>query len=390
MKHVVILGSTGSIGRQTLDVISRHPSLFAVIGLGAGRNVSLLAEQVRTFHPQYVAVADAQTAAALRERLGSAAAGVTIAWGPEAFVTLAELPEAHTVVAALVGAMGLTSTYAALAKGKRVALANKETMVVAGELMQACARRHGGEIIPVDSEHSAVFQAVRGQRKDDVVRVILTASGGPFRDRPLDRFPSVTIDEALKHPNWDMGAKVTIDSATMMNKGLEVIEARWLFDLAPHQIDIVVHPESIVHALVEFTDGAVLAQLATPDMRAPIAYALGFPERIASGIDRLDLLQVGALTFRVPDPQRYPCLQLARGALEAGKSVPTVLNAANEVAVAAFLERRIPFIGIARLVEEALNAHHALAVDDVETAVAIDRESRSIAARIIPRLEQTS
>ncbi|MBI2347004.1 MAG: 1-deoxy-D-xylulose-5-phosphate reductoisomerase [Deltaproteobacteria bacterium] len=376
MKRVVILGSTGSIGRQTLDVIGAHPDRFEVVGLGAGRNVTLLAQQARRFRPGRVVVADRESADALHGALGNAASDLQIGNGLSALTVLAQLPEADIVVAGLVGAMGLAPTYAALACGKRVALANKETMVVAGELMRRCAASHGGEIVPVDSEHSAVYQSLKGNDRSDVTRVTLTASGGPFRDRPLDTFGTITPDEALAHPNWSMGEKVTIDSATMMNKGLEVIEARWLFDLPPERIGVVIHPQSIVHALVEYLDGAVLAQLAVPDMRAPIAYALAAPIRIASGISRLDLAATGTLTFASPDPARYPCLGLARAALDGGGSLPAVLNAANEVAVRGFLDGQIPFDRISAVVEAGLTAHKTCQVTDLETALAIDVAAR--------------
>lgn len=387
MKQIVLLGSTGSIGRQTLDVVARHRDRFQVVGLVAGRNAPLLAEQVRVFRPHHVVVAAEATLAVLCQRLGHDADGVQCGAGIDEITALAQLPAADIVVAALVGAIGLAPTYAALAAGKRVALANKETMVVAGALMRACATRHGAEIVPVDSEHCAVFQALSGQRVPDVSRVILTASGGPFRDRALETFGTITVAEALRHPNWDMGAKVTIDSATMMNKGLELIEARWLFDLHAARIEAVIHPQSIVHALVEFCDGTMLAQLAVPDMRAPIAYALGLPERIASGIARLDLVRTGALTFSTPDPHRYPCLQLARTALEEGKSLPAVLNAANEVAVGAFLDGKMAFVDIARLVEATLATHRGQSIDDIPTALAVDQEARARAVELIPTMK---
>ncbi|MBI4365800.1 MAG: 1-deoxy-D-xylulose-5-phosphate reductoisomerase [Deltaproteobacteria bacterium] len=379
MKQIVILGSTGSIGTQTLDIVARHPERFAVAALAAGRNVAVLAEQIRRFRPRHVVVADEAALAAAREAVG--AAGRAIAWGigPRAMRDVSALPEADIVVAALVGAMGLAPTYAALAAGKCVALANKETLVVAGALMRDCAKCHGAAIIPVDSEHSAVFQALQGHRRHDVAKVTLTASGGPFRERPLSTFPAVTAAEALAHPNWSMGPKVTIDSATMMNKGLEVIEARWLFDLPPEAIDIVLHPQSIVHALVEYVDGSVLAQLAHPDMRGPIAYALAYPERVESGIRRLSLATVERLTFAAPDPARYPCLALARAALLADGSLPAVMNAANEVAVTAFLDGRISFPRIAAVVEATMGAHAAIEIPDVETALVVDREARRVA-----------
>ncbi len=375
-KRLAILGSTGSIGMSTLDVIDRHPERFSVVALAAGRNSARLAEQIAKYRPRYVAVADAATAEKLRHHVRG---GVEIGIGEAAITALASLAEVDTVVAAIVGAAGVRSTMAAVSAGKRVALANKESMVVTGPLMQAAAKRSGADILPVDSEHSAVFQSLVGHRFDDVRRVTLTASGGPFRDWTAEALRNVTVEQALHHPNWNMGAKITIDSATLMNKGLELIEARWLFDLRPSQLDVVVHRESIVHALVEYCDGAVVAQLAVPDMRAPIAYALAYPERITSGIPTLNLATAGQLTFTLPDENTFPCLRIARAANAQGGSAPAILNAANEVAVAAFLERQITFVQIPQLIEQVLSQMPSCSQYTLDEILQIDAEARIMA-----------
>lgn len=380
-RALAILGSTGSIGRSTLDVVDQHPDRFRVVALAAGRNSDRLAEQIRKYRPRYVAVADAAAATALRVR--DDLHGIEIGVGDADISALAALPDVDTVVAAIVGAAGVRSTLAAVQAGKRVALANKESMVVAGALMQSEARRCCAEILPVDSEHCAVFQSLVGHRSVDIRRVTLTASGGPFRDWTAPALRDVTVEQALQHPNWSMGAKITIDSATMMNKGLELIEARWLFDLQPAQLDVVVHRESIIHALVEYCDGTVMAQLAVPDMRAPIAYALAYPERITSGIPRLELVALGRLSFASPDEARFPCLRLARAANAQGGSAPAILNAANEVAVAAFLECKIAFVEIPRLIEHVMEKIPSRAWSTVEEILSIDSETRIMAQEMM-------
>jgi len=355
-RRVSILGSTGSIGRQTLEVIEANSDAFEVVALAAGRNVERLAEQVRRFRPQRVSVADDAAAVALRDRVG-ADLEIGVA---EAGLESVAIHDSDLVVAGLVGAVGLPPTLAAIRAGRDVALANKEVMVMAGALVQREVLAMGTRLIPVDSEHSAIFQALSGQRREDVQRLILTCSGGPFRDSsewPAERLAAATVEEALAHPNWDMGAKISIDSATLMNKGLELIEARWLFDVAPENIDVVVHPESIVHSLVEFRDTSVLAQLGLPDMRVPIAVALAYPERLPLDLPRLELSEIGRLEFEAPDHERFPCLSLASRALTSSESAPAVLNAANEVAVQAFLDRQIPFSAIAETNEAVLEAH---------------------------------
>jgi 1-deoxy-D-xylulose-5-phosphate reductoisomerase len=357
VKRLALLGSTGSIGEQTLAVVAEFPERFQVCALAAGRNVARLAEQVREHAPERVAVADAAAARELRERLGPDTPEIGV--GPAGLVAVAEHP-ADLVVAGLVGAIGLAPTLAAIRAGRDIALANKEVMVMAGALVQREVRRWGVRLLPVDSEHSAIFQALAGQRPADVSRLVLTASGGPFRLWSAEKMARATVAEALAHPNWSMGPKISIDSATLANKALEVIEARWLFDVAPEQVAVVVHPQSIVHSLVELVDGSVLAQLGVPDMRVPIACALAWPERLPLAGARLDLAAVGQLDFEPPDPKRFPCLELAWRALAGAEAAPAVLNAANEEAVAAFLAGRVRFPSIAAVDERVLDDYLAL------------------------------
>jgi 1-deoxy-D-xylulose-5-phosphate reductoisomerase len=355
MKRLALLGSTGSIGEQTLEVAAAFPERFRVTALAAGRRVEKLAEQVRRFRPDLVSVAEPAGAEALRAALGPAAPP-EIAVGEAGLVAVAT-HEADLVVSALVGATGLAPTLAAIRAGRDVALANKEVLVMAGALVLREARARGVALLPVDSEHSAIFQVLAGQRREDVARIVLTASGGPFRTWSAERIAGASVAQALAHPNWEMGPKITIDSATLMNKGLEVIEARWLFDVPPERVAVVVHPQSIVHSLVEMCDGSVLAQLGLPDMRVPIAVALAHPERIPLETARLDLARVGRLDFEAPDLARFPCLGLAYEALRADEAAPAVLNAANEISVAAFLEGRIPLPAIAETNAAVLAAH---------------------------------
>ncbi|MCS7182492.1 MAG: 1-deoxy-D-xylulose-5-phosphate reductoisomerase [Thermoanaerobaculum sp.] len=374
MKKLAILGSTGSIGTATLDVVRHFPDRCGVVALAAGRNLALLQEQIAQFRPQVVAVAEAEAAAALARQFPE----VVFLSGEEGRLAVATHPEVTTVVSAFVGALGLPATYAAVKAGKELLLANKETLVVAGTLMMAEAQRSGSRIIPVDSEHNGLFQALQVGPLGSARRLILTASGGPFRTRSFAELANVTPQEALAHPTWRMGAKITVDSATMMNKGLEIIEAHHLFAFPPEAIDVVVHPESRVHALVEYADGTLIAQLSVNDMRAPIMYALAFPERWATPFGRLDLIALGALHFEAPDLQRFPCLGLARQALQAGGTAPAVLNAANEVAVELFLAGRLPFLGIAELVRRVLEEEleHLGEVRSLEDALAADRRGR--------------
>ena len=355
MKRIAILGSTGSIGRSALAVVSAHAERLEVVGLAAGRNVERFAEQVASVRPAVVAMADAGALGRLRAS-GALPDAAVAGWGEDALVAVATHPQVDVVLCASAGTAALGATLAAIEAGKTVALANKEVLVMAGRLMVEAARRRGVTILPVDSEHNAIHQCVDGRAAVDVVRYILTASGGPFRDRPAGDLAAVTPEEALRHPTWSMGPKITIDSATLMNKGLEVIEARWLFDASPDRIDVVVHPQSVVHSLVELQDGSVIAQLGVTDMRLPIQYAFSYPERWRAALPALDLTACGPLDFQAPDTDRFPCLGLAYQALRAGASFPAVLNAANEVAVAGFLERRLPFTAIPRVIETALDA----------------------------------
>ncbi len=384
MKRLSILGSTGSIGTQTLSVVEQNPGAFRVEALAAGKNVELLAEQIKRFAPKRVSVADPRDAAQLASCVGE---GVEIHSGEEGLEAVATHENCDLVVAALVGAVGLGPTLAAIRAGRDVALANKEVMVMAGALVLREVKAHGTTLFPVDSEHSAIFQALSGQRCEDVDRIILTCSGGPFRGWDLARISQATVEEALNHPNWDMGAKITIDSASLMNKGLEVIEARWLFDIAPERIDVVVHPQSIVHSLVEFRDTSVLAQLGLPDMRVPIAVALAHPERVALDVPRLDLAEIARLDFERPDRKRFPCLDLAYRALGGSEEAPAVLNAANEVSVAAFLAGRIPFGAIATTNEQVLESHLALRggtrVADLAAIASADTWARDAAQRTL-------
>jgi 1-deoxy-D-xylulose-5-phosphate reductoisomerase len=376
---VCILGSTGSIGTSTLDVVSRFGRSFAVAGLAAGSNIALLSEQIERFRPRLVSVARREDALVLRRRFRGR--GLRVAFGPEGAEEVASFPGNDIVVAAITGTSGLRPTLAAVRAGVRVALANKESMAIAGALLRAASARSGAAIIPVDSEHSGVFQCLAAGRRRNVRRVILTASGGPFLRTPLAEIPGKSVAAALRHPRWKMGRKVTVDSATMMNKGLELMEARWLFNLPAEKLDVLIHPQSIVHALVELTDGSVLAQLGPTDMRLPIQYALTYPDRAASPLAPLDLAAVGRLEFRPVDERRYPLFGLARRALAAGGSAPVALNAANETAVGAFLAGRIPFGGLGRVVRAVMDGHVRRSVPDLEAIMAVDREARAAARR---------
>ncbi len=380
MKSLSILGSTGSIGLSTLDVVRQHPDRFTVTGLAEGHDVTLLAEQIREFKPSIVSVRDEASANQLRELIGES--GPEIRWGIEGAAVVGEADGSDMVVSAIVGAAGLVPTVRAIKAGKDIALANKETLVVAGQLVSELVREHKVQLLPVDSEHSAIFQSLTGHRTEDIERIILTASGGPFRNTPAEELKLVKPEQALKHPQWSMGAKITIDSATLMNKGLEVIEAHWLFNMPAEKIGVVVHPQSIIHSMVEYIDGCVMAQLGAPDMRAPIAYALAWPERCESGIKKLDLTQIGTLTFEEPDMKRFPSLQLAFDALKAGKTYPAVLNAANEIAVAAFLNKNIGFTDIPAIVDKTMQAHEALTPVDLDEYLAVDRWARETAAAL--------
>jgi 1-deoxy-D-xylulose-5-phosphate reductoisomerase len=382
MKRITVLGATGSIGVRTLELISAFSDEFSVAGIAArGSNVERLADLCRKYSPRAVALLEPEAI----HRLAALLPGPRpeLLGGIEGLIALARDVDADIVLSALVGGIGLLPTMAAIRAGRTLALANKETLVMAGRLMTRAARERGVALLPVDSEHSAIFQCLQGHNRGDVHRILLTASGGPFRETPKSALGEVTVEDALKHPTWKMGAKITIDSATLMNKGLEIIEARWLFDVAPDQVQVIVHPQSIVHSMVEYIDGSVLAQLGVADMGVPILYALSYPERRPTPAARLDFARLGALTFFAPDTDKFRCLVLARQALERGGTAPVVLNAANEVAVQAFLDRRLRFVAIAETIERALNAYPHRALDSIEECVAVDADARRSVQELI-------
>ena len=378
-----ILGATGSVGKSTLDLVERHPDRFEVVALTAARNVAALADAARRTSARLAVIGDPALLAELEEQLTGS--GCRAATGRDALVEAAA-GEAELVMAAIVGCAGLEPVMAAVEAGRTVALANKEALVTAGALMTSAARSSGAVILPVDSEHNAISQCLAGNRLEDVARLVLTASGGPFRMKSRDEMAAMSPEQAVAHPNWSMGAKISVDSATMMNKGLELIEAHHLFGLPPEKIDILVHPQSVIHSMVEYVDGSVLAQLGSPDMRIPIAYALAYPERITTPAQRLDLNRIGSLTFEMPDIERFPALRLAREALEAGGEAPIVLNAANEEAVAAFLGKRIGFLDICQTVEEVLLRTGASQPRSIAEVIDIDREARALAHELMSEL----
>ena len=382
MKRIAILGSTGSIGRSALQVIEQFPDHFQVVALAAGKNIDLLAEQIQRFRPKVAAVIDEELARGLAGLLPPGTK-VKVLAGSTGYQESASCAEADMVLSSMVGAAGLIPTLSAIRAGKDVALANKETLVMAGALVMAEAQKYKVRLLPVDSEHNAIFQALEGHRREDLKRILLTASGGPFLNLPKEQLESVTPAQALAHPNWEMGAKITVDSATMMNKGLEVIEAKWLFEVPVEKIDVHIHPQSIVHSMVEYIDGSVLAQLGMPDMRVPIAYALAHPKRLKLDLPTLDLFSVQTLTFQKPDLSRYPSLGLASNACKAGGTMPAVLNASNEVAVQAFLDKRIPFMGIPRLVEKVMQEHEIAPATELQAILAADTWARQRTEEII-------
>ncbi|MEP7220551.1 MAG: 1-deoxy-D-xylulose-5-phosphate reductoisomerase [Bacteroidota bacterium] len=373
LQQLAILGSTGSIGTQTLDVVRRNPDRYRAACLTTNGNVELLGAQIAEFEPDTVVVSNPCSASVARKLYGDR---VEVLEGEESLCDVVARPGIDTVMSALVGFAGLAPTVAAIRAGKRIALANKETLVVAGELINRLLKEHHATLIPVDSEHSAVFQCLVGERPEAIEQIILTASGGPFRDLPAEEFANITLERALKHPNWNMGPKITIDSATLMNKGLEVIEARWLFDVEREKVGVVIHPQSIIHSMVQFIDGSVKAQLGLPDMRLPIQYALAYPERIINDFDRLSLAAIGSLSFFPPDPGRFPCLRLAYESLDRKGTAPTTLNAANEVAVAAFLDGTIAFNDIPRLIERALGEAEIADEPSLENIFEADKRTR--------------
>jgi len=385
MKRIVLLGSTGSIGTSALDVIGKHRDRFRVVALAAGTNIGLLKEQILAFQPAVAAVKDGELAEKLRESLGVQGKKTSILWGSSGYEEAASLREGDLVLSAMVGAAGLVPTMAAIEAGKDIALANKETLVTAGRIVTDRVLSKGVRLIPVDSEHSAIFQCLEGQDRDRLKRILLTASGGPFFRLPKEAFGKITPADALRHPNWVMGKKITIDSATMMNKGLEVIEARWLFDVDAGRIDVIIHPQSIIHSMVEFRDGSVLAQLGIPDMRVPISYALGYPHRLEDGRFAPDFLKTGPLEFHPPDPDRFPCLGLAFRAVREGGSLPAVLNGANEIAVEAFLSGRIAFTDIPRVIEKTMDVHGSFEPRNIGEVLDADRWSRKTTLEFIEK-----
>jgi 1-deoxy-D-xylulose-5-phosphate reductoisomerase len=382
-KRIALLGATGSIGDSALSVVAHFPGRFEIVSMSAGSNLEKLLPAIAAHRPKVVSVRTREDAARLRQEFP----GLSVGFGSQGLVDVATLPEADVVLGGIVGSVGLAPAYEAVKLGKTLALANKETLVVAGEPLMAAARASGAAVLPVDSEHCALHQVLRAGTHAEVKRLVLTASGGPFRTRDFATFPAITVDDALRHPTWKMGPKITIDSATMMNKGLEVIEARWLFDVPGRKIDIVLHPQSIVHSMVEYVDGSVLAQMSPNDMRFPILYALTYPDRIPTPLEGLDLTSLGRLEFFPMEPTRYPAVGLAYAALETGGSAPAVLNAANEIAVQAFLDRRIPYPAIVEMVARVLGRHRVVGVTSVADALEADAWARREAAAILPLLE---
>ena len=385
---LTILGSTGSIGESTLDVVSRHPEKFRVFALAGHRQVDKLVAQCKQFRPEYAVVGDADHAAELEKKLKQEGISTQVLYGSQALIDVASADEVSGVMCAIVGAAGLPSALAAAQKGKTIYLANKETLVVSGALFMETARQNGATVLPIDSEHNAIFQVLprdyTGRLNEHGINsIILTASGGPFLNTDLSTFDSITPEQAVKHPNWSMGRKISVDSASMMNKGLELIEAHWLFNCPPEKLEVVIHPQSVIHSMVRYRDGSVLAQLGNPDMRTPIAYCLGLPERIHSGVSELDFGALSALTFQKPDFDRFPCLKLAYQAMNAGGAAPCVLNAANEVAVAAFLDKRIKFTDIAKVVAHCLAQDFSDGHHDIEGLLAQDAQTRRQAEAFI-------
>ena len=394
MRHIAVLGSTGSIGVNTLDVIRKHPDRFKLVALTANTQVELLAAQCEEFAPAIAVIGDAQGAARLNALFLEKNIPTQVLYGPEALVSAVTESGCDTVMAAIVGAAGLVPTLAAAKAGKRVLLANKEALVMSGNLFMQAMKAGGGELLPIDSEHNAIFQCLPAKFAQDphsglgVEELWLTASGGPFRNTPLDQLAAITPEQACAHPNWVMGRKISVDSATMMNKGLELIEAFWLFGLPLEKIKVLIHPQSVVHSMVRYVDGSVMAQLGQPDMRTPIAYGLAWPERIEAGVAPLNLAQLAALSFSEPDLQRFPCLGLAFAAAQSGGVAPAVLNAANEIAVGAFLDGGLPYLQIPVIVEKTLNAIQNGPVDSLELILDVDARARRVAQGFIGRLQQ--
>ena len=391
IRHLTILGSTGSIGVSTLDVVTRHPNRFQIIALTANHSIEKMLEQCRLFRPRYAVMLDKGSGEKLQMAIREAGIATEVMWGVESLEKVASLPEVDTVMAAIVGAAGIRPTFAAARAGKQVLLANKETLVMAGRIFMDVVKQHHATLLPIDSEHNAIFQSLPHHFTGDLAavgvrRILLTASGGPFRQSSLASLEQVTPEQACAHPNWVMGQKISVDSATMMNKGLEVIEAHWLFNAAPEKIQVVIHPQSVIHSMVEYVDGSVLAQLGNPDMRTPIAHALGLPDRIETGVAPLDMFKIGRLDFEAPDFKRFPCLGLAYQALAAGGSTPAILNAANEVAVESFLKRRMPFTAIPVMIEKVMQSVSRKDIATLEDVLEADREARETAHDLLASL----
>lgn len=375
MKKISLLGSTGSIGQSTLDVVRKNADKFTVLAMSCGSNIDLFAQQINEFKPQLVSVQNTQDISNLKEKIKI---DLEIFCGEEGNIAVATHPETEFLLSAIVGAAGLKPTYAAILAKKTIGLANKESMVIAGELMNHAALENHVQILPVDSEHSAIFQCLNGEKIEEVRRMVLTASGGPFLHKAEEEFKQITVEQALKHPNWSMGAKITIDSASLMNKGLELIEARWIFNIAPEKLDVIVHPQSIVHSMIEFQDGSVMAQLGIPDMRIPIAYAMSYPERLKNDLPSLDLAKISRLDFLEPNTNKFRCLALAKQVLSNAGTYAAVLNAANEIAVENFLKKRISFTDIPVLVEEALQSHDSQTPKSLEDILVADQWARNL------------
>ena len=382
MKRITILGSTGSIGTQTLDVVRKNKDKFQVVAISANSSIDLLLEQIMEFSPKYVAVYNKESALKLKEMIPENI-NIEVLSGMDGLVKICQLEEVNVVLTAVVGMIGLVPTMAAIKAKKTIALANKETLVTAGELVMSEAKKNNVEILPVDSEHSAIFQCLNGERKQDIEKIILTASGGPFRGKKREELVNVTKNEALKHPNWDMGRKISIDSSTLMNKGLEVIEAKWLFDVDVEDIEVVVHPQSIIHSMVSFRDSSVISQMGCPDMRLPIEYALTYPERLKTDFERLDLAKVATLTFEKPDMETFPCLALAFKVLKLGGTYPAALNSANEFLVNEFLNDKIGFYDIPYYIERTLEQHKNRINPNIEDILEVDKETREFLANLL-------
>jgi 1-deoxy-D-xylulose-5-phosphate reductoisomerase len=385
LKNICLLGSTGYIGTNSLTVIRKNPDEYRVIALGAGKNLDILAEQIKEFKPRFAAVINSDLARELKARLNNRF-NTEVLYGTEGYAQIAAVPEVDVVIAAMTGSSGLLPTYSAIRAGKGVALANKETLVIAGSVLTSESQRLGVHIVPIDSEHSAIMQSIQGHMREDLKKIILTGSGGPFKDYSMEELSRATPEAALKHPNWRMGKKITIDSATMMNKGIEAIEAKWLFEIDVDQIEILVHPQSIVHSLVEYVDGSIIAQLAFPDMRIPISYALSYPRHLEGDLPTLDLLEIGSLSFEKPDTKRFRCLELALTAGKIGQSMPAVLSGSNEIAVQAFLEGKIGFLDIPQVVEKTMERHGVFPINSIDQAVEADRWAQSMAREILEEM----